>query len=121
MAGDSLLISFAGAPEQIRNLASWLRDEGELRGRLHLVERANEDGHMGGIADALCIAVGSGGVATVSMRSLLTWLSIRHRAVHTKIELKAEDGREAHIELSDSIEAEAILDTVAKFFQGGEP
>lgn len=119
MAADSLQISFADAPDQIRDLAAWLRSEDELRGRVDLVKRPLEAGHMGGIADTLSIAVGSGGAVAVSVRSFFAWLSVRHAAVRTRIELKAEDGRAASIELTGSAEPEAVLDELTRFFRGG--
>ena len=71
--------------DDLRQLANWLRDEDELRGRVRLVERPIEPGHMGGVLDTVQI-VATSGTATALVTSLFGWL--RHRRTAERVTLR---------------------------------
>lgn len=48
-----------------RSLLDWLHHEDELRGRVVLERAAPRPGEMGGLVDALVVALGSGGAGAV--------------------------------------------------------
>jgi hypothetical protein len=117
LAVGIMQISLADAPDQILDLAGWLRDEDALRGRVHLVKPVLQAGEMGGIPTTLSIILSGSGTGAVAIRSYFTWLKARHSAVRTRIHLKDNDGRELSIELSGAAEPIAVLDEVEKFFR----
>jgi hypothetical protein len=108
---DSGIIS-VGLPEtdDLRLLANWLRDEEELRGRVSLVDQPAQPGHMGGMADVVQVAVGSGGAVTALVLSLFNWL--RHREANERVTMRIalENGAEAEFTCSSADDANALLD-----------
>jgi Effector Associated Constant Component 1 len=56
-------------------LYEWLAAQNELRGRVRVAPSTPEDGTMGALADVLVVAVGSGGLLTVLLSSLVTWIT----------------------------------------------
>ncbi len=74
-----LRITVAGvhAGDEIRSLRGWLVGEEDLRGHVRLVERMPEPGDLGSTTDALVVALGPGGVATVLASVLIAWLRQR--------------------------------------------
>jgi len=75
--GSILLALPDGASgDQLRSLRDWLGREGELRGRIELVESEPVAGTLGGggILKALSVAVGSGGAITALVSGIVSWL-----------------------------------------------
>lgn len=108
---DSGTIS-VGLPEtdDLRLLARWLRDEDELRGRVTLVDKPAEPGHMGGVADVLQVAVGSGGAVTAFVTSLFGWLHHR-RAIHrVTLRIRLANGTETELTCGSTDDAKTLLD-----------
>jgi hypothetical protein len=87
---DELLIEVP--PEYLSSLADWLNSEGALRGRVHAVRPAPGPGKMGAAIELLSVALGSGGVGAVLVRSISTWLTQRRSEV--SVWLKDADGHE---------------------------
>lgn len=79
-------------PELLSSLADWLNSEDVLRGRVRAVRPAPKPGEMGAAIELLTVALGSGGVGAVLIRSICTWLSQRRSEV--SVSLKDADGRE---------------------------
>jgi hypothetical protein len=79
-------------PELLPSLADWLNSEDVLRGRVRAVRPAPKPGEMGAAIELLTVALGSGGVGVVLVRSICTWLSQRRSEV--AVSLKDADGRE---------------------------
>jgi hypothetical protein len=77
-------------------LLDWLRHEDTLRGRVRTAQTPARPGEMGGVLDALEVALGSGGADALLATSVSTWLS-QPRRTDVKLTVTAEDGR--HIEL----------------------
>ncbi len=108
------------APHGLRSLAQWLRSESELRGRVRLTEHSIEPGDMGGALDAVAIALGSGGAATIFVRSLFTWLSQRQVGTSVRIQLKRPDGTETTLDLAAVHDPDAVVDKVLNFLATDE-
>ncbi len=115
----SIEVSGTDSSDELRDLASWLRLEDELRGRVQMSERRIESGHMGGLLDAVSVAVGSGGLAVTFVRSLFTWLGTRKSSARTQVTLHAEDGRQVVLDLPEAADVETVLRQVTQFFEAG--
>lgn len=89
----------------LESLRDWLGMEPELGGRVRKSAPLPKDGELGGVTDAVVIALGSGTVSAVAM-SLRTWLSqprrsditIRVEAGDRSIEIDAKRVAEGRIE-----------------------
>ncbi|MGH3722338.1 MAG: effector-associated constant component EACC1 [Pseudonocardiaceae bacterium] len=86
---DPQLSISADGGDELRSLLDWLRHEDTLRGRVRSVQEPVRPGQMGGVLDALVMALGSDGAGAVLATSVSTWLSQRH----TDVTLTAHDGR----------------------------
>jgi hypothetical protein len=89
-ADDELQIE--APPELLVSLANWLNSEDVLRGRVRAVRPAPKPGEMGAAVELLTVALGSGGVGAVLVRTICTWLSRRDSEI--SVSLKDADGRE---------------------------
>ena len=90
----------------LRSLLDWLRHEDELRGQVVLEQVAPRSGEMGGLADALVVALGSGGAGAVLARSLSTWLWQRRSDL--KLTITAH-GRTVELDASRVPDAQALV------------
>src|SRR5207248_8605813 len=102
--------------DELRAVAKWLRNEDELRGLLRLVNAPTRPGRMGGVLESVSLLVGSGGIGTVLIKSLFTYLGQRRRAITLELRLKREDGQELELKLSDPKSADAVLKQAVRFF-----
>lgn len=116
MHGGMIQIRTLDADEDLRALRSWLSDEDELRGRIHLSEQPAQIGHMGGLADAVTIAVSGGGAATVAVRSLYAWLAQRQRGHRARLTFENGNGRRLEIEIDGLHNADAVLEKVLEIY-----
>lgn len=91
-----LFIDCRGNGEVLEELASWLAQESELRGR---VTRRNGPPSPGtlGASDLLVVAMESGGVLSVLAASLKAFLSLPRRS-DISIVLKSKDGTSLEID-----------------------
>ncbi len=90
--------------EELRQLARWLRDEDELRGKVDLSGAPITPGHMGGTAEMVTVIVTSG-TATALVTSLFTWLGRRRES--TKVTVTVESASGDRIDLSCASPADA--------------
>jgi hypothetical protein len=74
--------------DDLRQLANWLRDEDDLRGRVRLVEGPVTPGQMGGVVDAVEL-IATSGTATALVRSLFGWL--RHCRTAKRVTVRFGD------------------------------
>lgn len=98
-----------GSDDEIRRLARWLRDEDELRGRVELRNEPLQQGQMGGLTDAIVVGVSSGGLATVLVSSLFTWLTSRRDANRVTVAAESASGRKFDITCGSPDDAERLL------------
>jgi hypothetical protein len=83
-------------PVELESLYSWLRRERDLAGRVKLAGSAPRAGELGAAAEALIVAVGSGGAVSVLAGSLKAWVSLPRRSdVH--IQVRGTGGRAIEI------------------------
>jgi hypothetical protein len=97
--------------DDLRSLRQWLTTEDVLRGRVRLVQAPLVPGQMGGVADAVVVALGAGGAGTILAQALVTWL--RHRTADVKATITTARGDRVELDaqrVSDPQKAiEAVL------------
>lgn len=79
------VVGAADADGELASLSRWLGAEAEFRGRVQLIRSPPVEGRMGGFADALGVALASGGALTVLASSVSVWLRQRRSTVTVKI------------------------------------
>jgi hypothetical protein len=97
-----------GSDDDVRQLAGWLRDEEELRGRVTLAQSPVRPGEMGGVTDAVVVAMTSG-TAGVVVTSLFTWLSRRREAERVSVTVESGTGEKAVITCGSADDAARLL------------
>lgn len=83
---DALIRVDGEGSDELLDLREWLRNERELRGIVRLVYAPVGEEELGGVVDAISVAVGAGGAGTVLASSLTTWLQTRRTAVRLVVE-----------------------------------
>jgi hypothetical protein len=94
---------------QLESLDDWLRREPRLAGRVRLARPVPRGGELGALAEAVVVAIGSGGTVSVLAASLGGWLSQPRRAGVT---LKVEGADGTVVEIGGRVradQAEALL------------
>ncbi|MER6774681.1 hypothetical protein ABT389_33680 [Streptomyces bacillaris] len=89
-----------------------LVSEPELRGRVHLVNKALGEGQMGTGIELLAIAIGSSGAVTALVRALPALLKARRAAA--SVELTLPDGRSVKVTADSADDAQTLLDTALR-------
>jgi len=104
-------ISVAGAGDELRQLAAWLRDEDELRGRVRLAEVSPR----AGIDDSVVVAVTSGSAETFCT-SLFAWLGGREEAEKVSLRIKRSGNTdELELDCGTAADAQDVLTAVQNF------
>lgn len=96
-----------GQRDDLASLEEWLRDDRRLAGRVRPATSMPAEGQMGALAEALVVAVGSGGTLSVLAASLRGWLSQPRRS-DIRIRVWHENGRVVEI-AADRADAEEVL------------
>lgn len=94
--------------EGLEQLASWLGQEPELRGRVKPVTTAPEAGELGAMTDAVIAAVGAGGAVSVLAASLRTYLAQPRRS-DVRITVQGPDGRRVELDAKRVDDVEALV------------
>ncbi|WP_250033629.1 effector-associated constant component EACC1 [Paractinoplanes maris] len=68
-------IASSDGSSQQEALGEWLRAEDALRGRVRIATPPPTSGSMGALSDGIVVAVGSGGLLTVLVSSLVSWVT----------------------------------------------
>ena len=94
----------------IEALSDWLRGEPELAGRLRVAGPMPREGELGALADALVVAVGSGGTLSVLAASLKAWLAQPRRS-DVRIRIQQDGGETVEIDANriDSEHVDALI------------
>jgi membrane-associated two-gene conflict system component 1 (EACC1) len=100
---------------ELITLERWLRQETELRGAVRLSQSDIRSGEMGGVFDAVEVAVASGGAASLLVTSLFTWLGQRTKAATLRLKLRRPDGAEIELDLDGVQDADVIAGKVISF------
>ena len=74
-----------GRPDDLYSLFDWLQRNDELRGRIRTLSRQPGPHEMGGAAEILSVALGSGGAGAVLASSLATWLQTRRARISVEL------------------------------------
>jgi hypothetical protein len=81
-------LSLTGADDvhdELGSLRRWLSDEEEFRGRVRVEQASPMPGQMGGLTEALTVALGSGGALAILANSVSVWLRQRRSSLTVKI------------------------------------
>lgn len=119
LVSGTVTISLPGQDGDVRQLARWLRDEDELRGQVSLAQRPIRDDEMGSALEAVVVALGSGGVATVLISSLFGWLTRRSELRAVRIRIHTDDGREMELECGSADEVERVAESISTMLDTG--
>lgn len=120
MTSGIVAITVPGSSDELRQLAAWLRDEDELRGRVRLAEGTIQAGQLGGVLDSVVVAVTSGSAATFCT-SLFGWLGRREEAQKVSLKIKRSgDVGELELDCGSPADAPQILTSVRRFLNDGE-
>jgi hypothetical protein len=105
--------------DELRQLARWLRDEEELRGRVDLELAPIQQDHMGGMAQAVVVVLTSG-TASALVTSLFNWLA--HRRDVDKVTVSVEPGPTGKVEVTcgSPDDAERLLRACRDVLSSGE-
>jgi membrane-associated two-gene conflict system component 1 (EACC1) len=79
------LIGSDDPQDELSSLREWLAAESEFRGRVRLEQAPIRPGQMGGIADAVQVALDHDGALTVLAGSVAVWLRARRSKLKVKI------------------------------------
>ncbi|MFJ6542030.1 hypothetical protein ACIQMP_15440 [Streptomyces sp. NPDC091385] len=102
----------------LRGLASWLRQESELRGAVALSgDLGSED--LGPGYELLTVALGSGGAITVLTASLKTWLSQPRRS-DVRVKIDVPNGRTVEID-AKRVHTSEVDDLIRSAFESEGP
>lgn len=94
--------------EGLEELAEWLGQEPELRGRVKPAPAVPAEGELGGIAAVLIAVLGTSGLAKALAGSLRAYLTQpRRRAVSVKV--KGPKGRVVEVDAQHAADAERLL------------
>lgn len=97
-------------------LRTWLLRDRHLRGRVTLVAAEERDGHLGGVWEAVAVALGSGGAVAVFLQTFSEWLKRRRPDTTIEIWVKHRDfqrtWRFTNIESTEALELLRELDGV---------
>jgi hypothetical protein len=106
---DNVQIRVAGDDEfgELTALLGQLEAERELQGLARLGRRTAGPEELGGILDAVTVAVGSGGVAAVLAQSLSGWIKSRRPAV--RFTITSRTGRTLELESADAADAHHLI------------
>ncbi|MFD9966521.1 hypothetical protein [Amycolatopsis sp. NPDC059020] len=107
-----------GDAAELGALLDWLRHEDALRGRVRLRRAEPRPGEMGGVLDALVVAMGSGGAGAVLARSVSTWFS--HRRSEVKLTVTAADGRKIELDARRVADVAALVRDVERLLEPGD-
>ncbi|MCU1685645.1 MAG: hypothetical protein JWQ81_6384 [Amycolatopsis sp.] len=115
MTSGIVAITVPGSGDELRQLAAWLRDEDELRGRVQLAEIPVQAGQFGGVVDSVVVAVTSRS-ATVFCTSLFGWLGRRKETQKLSLKIK-RSGTIEELDLScgSMSDNEDVLASVRQF------
>lgn len=97
--------------DDLRALYAWLGDEQELRGQVRLAQVPPGSTQLGGVTDAIVVALGAGGAGTALVTSLTNWVKARRPAFHLTVEAS---GRKVELELESIADSAPLLKQVLK-------
>ncbi|MEU6666320.1 hypothetical protein [Streptomyces sp. NPDC046727] len=106
------------AAAHLGELAEWFRHERELRGRVRMEHGDIESGHMGGLPEALVIALSSGGAVTVLARAAVEW--VKHRTRDVTLKVVRASGETFEVSVQRATTSDALVAELAGFLRREE-
>ncbi|MGW8377659.1 hypothetical protein [Streptomyces sp. ODS28] len=97
--------------DELRSLLAWLQWDDALRSQVQLEHAPVKSDEMGGLVDALAVALGSGGVAAALAGSLTAWISQRRSDV--KLTVNAPNGRSVEVD-AKRVDAQALAKDIER-------
>jgi hypothetical protein len=116
MPQGSISIIIPNESVGLRELGEWFRADDTFHGKVGYKEKAIQSGQMGGIIEAVIIAVGSGGAATTLIRQFFTWLRRKGERYTAHLTMKDGHGREVTLDVNGLTDPEAITQKAFEFF-----
>ncbi|MEU9123441.1 hypothetical protein AB0C96_26825 [Streptomyces sp. NPDC048506] len=103
--------------DELRSLLAWLQGDDALRGRVRLEHAPIGSDEMGGLVDALTVALGSGGIGAALASSLTTWISQRRSDV--KFTVTTRNGQSIEVD-AKRVDAQALTREIERIVRTEE-
>ncbi|MFG2862185.1 hypothetical protein [Streptomyces sioyaensis] len=103
--------------DELRSLLAWLQGDDALRGQVRLERAPIGSDEMGGLVDALTVALGSGGIGAALASSLTTWISQRRSDV--KFTVTARNGQSIEVD-AKRVDAQALTREIERILHTEE-
>ena len=116
MPQGNISIAIPNESTGLRELGEWFREDDVLRGKISYEEKPIQPGQMGGMVEAIVIAVGSGGAATTLIRQFFIWLGKNGERYTAHLTLKDAKGREVNLDVNGVADSDAIARKAFEFF-----
>ena len=100
--------------DDLRSLRGWLAEESELKGSVQLVASELGAGKLGGLTDALIVAVGPGAGLTALASVTIAWLRSRAGSVSYKLTRKDGNSIEVSAERVRKLDSDAVKALIAQ-------
>ncbi|MFF8285958.1 hypothetical protein ACF06W_25015 [Streptomyces albus] len=107
------------ASTHLLSLADWLRYEEDLRGKTRLEHREIVPGRMGGLPEAVVVALSTGGAATVLARATIEW--VKQRKSDVTVKAVKPNGESFEIDLRRVTEPETLAAQLCDFLSREQP
>ncbi|MFJ8954936.1 hypothetical protein ACIRO1_33045 [Streptomyces sp. NPDC102381] len=101
------------ASTNLLSLADWLRYEEDLRGKTRVEHYEITPGQMGGLPEALVVALSTGGAATVLARAVVEW--VKQRKSDVTVKAVRPNGESFEIDLRRVTAPEALAAQLCDF------
>jgi Effector Associated Constant Component 1 len=112
---DYVTISIEGPGADYASLRASLVAEDELRGQVRTLNAAPAPGTLGIPPEALVVALGQGGAATVLASALVTWLRRRTNEVTIRIIRKDGSRTEVHAKQArGAVSLQGLVDEISE-------
>lgn len=99
----------------LRELASWLSDDDDLRGRVKVVRGPIGETELGSLPELLTVALGAGGAGTALVAALRTWLLTRRTTARITVEA---EGRSVSLDIQTVGDVTPLLEQILKAGDG---
>lgn len=103
--------------DELRSLLAWMQQDDALRGRVRMQHAPVGSEDMGGLLDALMVALGTSGVAAALSGSLSAWISQRRSDV--KFTVTAPNGRTVDVD-AKRVDARALANDIERILHAEE-
>ncbi|WP_405968970.1 hypothetical protein OG496_55225 [Streptomyces sp. NBC_00988] len=103
----------------LTSLAASLRYEEDLRGRTRLVQSEIAAGKLGGLPEALAVALSASGAAGVLARAVVEW--VKQRKSDVTVKAVRPTGESFEFDLRRVADPESVIAQLRLFLDAGQP